>query len=217
MLKLQQITKSFNGKKVLDGINVDVADGEILCIVGQSGAGKTTLLRCIAGLEKIDSGKFLIDNQPFDPYTNPANEAVIGVVFQEFNLFPHLTVKQNITLAPTLVLKQSQKQANQKAEELLAHLKLADKAALYPYQLSGGQKQRVAIARALAMAPKILCYDEPTSALDPGLRDAVKAIILQLKQTQMTQIIVTHDIAFAKEIADKILTVKPLNAATEEG
>lgn len=210
MLELKQITKRFNDRLILDKVDLTVADGEILCIVGQSGAGKTTLLRCISGLEQIDSGQILIDGKPFDPYTNPANEAVIGVVFQEYNLFPHLTVAQNITLAPTLVLKQSKDEATKKAEELLADLQLADKADLYPYQLSGGQKQRVAIARALAMQPKILCYDEPTSALDPGLRDAVCDIILQLKKTKMTQIIVTHDMPFAQKVADKILQVKPI-------
>ena len=152
----------------------------------------------------------LFRSEPFDPYSNQTNDAVIGVVFQEYNLFPHLTVLQNVMLAPTMVLKKDTVQAQAEAKELLQKLALGGKEDLYPWQLSGGQKQRVAIARALAMRPKILCYDEPTSALDPGLRDTVKEIILDLKKEQMTQIIVTHDLAFAEEIADDILKVKPL-------
>ncbi len=187
-----------------------VEDGKILCIVGQSGGGKTTLLRCISGLEQIDSGQILVDGIAFDPYVNSTNDAVIGVVFQEYNLFPHLTVLQNVMLAPMMVLKKDKKKMQTEAQELLQKLALEDKGNLYPWQLSGGQKQRVAIARALAMKPRILCYDEPTSALDPGLRDTVKEIILDLKKDKMTQIIVTHDIDFAEEIADDILRVKPL-------
>ena len=150
MLELQNITKSFGKRKIIDGLNLQVADGEILCIVGESGGGKTTLLRCISGLETIDSGQLLIDKQPFDP-SSSTSEAVIGVVFQEYNLFPHLTVLENITLAPKMVLKKDEASAQAEARQLLAKLSLSDKAELYPYQLSGGQKQRVAIARALAM------------------------------------------------------------------
>ncbi len=163
-----------------------------------------------AGWNKSIVGRSLVDGIAFDPYVNSTNDAVIGVVFQEYNLFPHLTVLQNVMLAPMMVLKKDKKKMQTEAQELLQKLALEDKGNLYPWQLSGGQKQRVAIARALAMKPRILCYDEPTSALDPGLRDTVKEIILDLKKDKMTQIIVTHDIDFAEEIADDILRVKPL-------
>ena len=210
MLELKNISKSFDDKVILNNLNLEVKDGEILCSVGQSGGGKTTLLRCISGLEKIDGGQILIDGQVFDPYTNENNDSVIGVVFQEYNLFPHLTVLQNVTLAPTMVLKKKKEIAENEAKNLLNGLALEGKEGLYPFQLSGGQKQRVAIARALAMKPQILCYDEPTSALDPGLTATVKDIVLNLKKEGMTQIIVTHDMDFAEEIADNILKVKPL-------
>lgn len=210
MLELKNISKSFGNKVILNNLNLEVKDGEILCIVGQSGGGKTTLLRCISGLEKIDGGQILIDGQVFDSYTNENNDSVIGVVFQEYNLFPHLTVLQNVTLAPTMVLKKKKEIAENEAKNLLNGLALEGKEGLYPFQLSGGQKQRVAIARALAMKPQILCYDEPTSALDPGLTATVKDIVLNLKKEGMTQIIVTHDMDFAEEIADNILKVKPL-------
>ena len=210
MLELKEVTKKFGDRTILEHVDLTVEDGNILCIVGQSGGGKTTLLRCISGLEQIDSGQILVDGIAFDPYVNSTNDAVIGVVFQEYNLFPHLTVLQNVMLAPMMVLKKDKKKMQTEAQELLQKLALEDKGNLYPWQLSGGQKQRVAIARALAMKPRILCYDEPTSALDPGLRDTVKEIILDLKKDKMTQIIVTHDIDFAEEIADDILRVKPL-------
>lgn len=208
MLELKGITKRFGGKTILDNLNLTVTDGKILTIVGPSGAGKTTLLRCISGLETVDSGQFLLDGQPFDPATNRDNDAVIGVVFQDYQLFPNLTVRQNVTLAPTMVLKQSAAEANETAQTLLAQLDLADQADLYPYELSGGQKQRVAIVRALAMRPKLLCYDEPTSALDPDLRREVQQIIVQLRDEGITQIVVTHDIPFAEAIADQMLRVE---------
>ena len=211
MLEVQELKKSFGGRQILDGVDLTVKDGEILCIVGPSGAGKTTLLRCITGLEAADSGKFLIDGRPFDPQGTDRSDSVIGVVFQDFNLFPNLTVLENVTLAPTLVLKKAKADAQQDAENLLKELGLAGKGDLYPYQLSGGQKQRVAIARALAMKPKILCYDEPTSALDPNLRDEVAKLILGLKKDGMTQLVVTHDMEFAQKVADDILQVKALD------
>ena len=208
MLELKGITKKFGSKTILDNLNLTVTDGKILTIVGPSGAGKTTLLRCISGLETVDSGQFLLDGQPFYPATNRDNDAVIGVVFQDYQLFPNLTVRQNVTLAPTMVLKQSAAEANETAQTLLAQLNLADQADLYPYELSGGQKQRVAIVRALAMRPKLLCYDEPTSALDPDLRREVQQIIVQLRDEGITQIVVPHDIPFAEAIADQMLRVE---------
>ncbi|MFC6290271.1 amino acid ABC transporter ATP-binding protein [Levilactobacillus angrenensis] len=211
MLELKGITKKFGGKTILDDVNLTVEDGKILTIVGPSGAGKTTLLRCISGLASVDSGQFLLDGQPFDPATNRDNDAVIGVVFQDYQLFPNLTVRQNVTLAPTMVLKQSTQDANAEADRLLKQLDLGSKADLFPYELSGGQKQRVAIVRALAMHPKLLCYDEPTSALDPDLRKEVEQIILKLRDEGITQIVVTHDMPFAEAIADQMLRVEPKN------
>lgn len=211
MLKLENITKSFDGKTILDNLNLEVKDNSILSIVGPSGAGKTTLLRCIAGLEKIDSGTFVLNNHPFDPYDESEKEQVVGVVFQDFNLFPHLSVMENIALAPKLVLKQDKTAIQKKVTKLLDQLGLTSLKDQYPFELSGGQKQRVAIARALAMQPQILCYDEPTSALDPSLRDTVAQVILDLKKTGITQIVITHDPDFAKKIADQLLEVKPLN------
>lgn len=209
MLELKNIKKSFSGRKILDGISLKVIDGEIMCIVGQSGGGKTTLLRCISGLERIDEGEMMLDGRKFDPMSS--KEALIGVVFQEYNLFPHLSVLENVTLAPEIALKKDPQAVEKEARQLLKKLSLEGKENLYPYQLSGGQKQRVSIARALAMHPKILCYDEPTSALDPGLRDKVRDIILSLKNESMTQIVVTHDLKFAREIADDILKVRPVS------
>lgn len=212
MLELKNITKRFGDKTIIEGLNLTVKDGEVLSIVGPSGAGKTTLLRCITGLEKVNSGEFFVDGQAFDPYTNRANESVIGVVFQNFELFPNLTVMQNITLAPTMVLKQSQADAQAQATELLTRLNLEDHADQYPYELSGGQKQRVAIARALAMKPNVLCYDEPTSALDPNLRQEVEKLIMGLKADGITQIVVSHDLTFAENIADEMFHVEPNTA-----
>jgi len=209
MLELKNMTKSFGNRTIIKDLNLTVKDGEILSIVGPSGAGKTTLLRCITGLEKVDSGQFLVDGQAFDPYTNRTNDSVIGVVFQNFELFPHLTVLQNITLAPTMVLKESAAEAQANAQQLLDRLNLGDHGDQYPYQLSGGQQQRVAIARALAMKPNVLCYDEPTSALDPNLRQEVEKLILGLKADGMTQIVVSHDLTFAENIADEMLHVEP--------
>lgn len=212
MLELKNITKKFGERTILDSLNLEIPDGQILAIVGPSGAGKTTLLRCLSGLETPEQGSFLLNGQPFDP-ADPTNaEQIIGVVFQDYQLFPNLTVLQNITLAPKLVLKQTEKVAEKQAEKLLQQLDLAGKEQLYPYQLSGGQQQRVAIVRALAMEPQVLCYDEPTSALDPALREKVGQIILSLKNEKMTQVIVTHDMDFAKQTADKVFTVNALDA-----
>lgn len=211
MLKVTNLKKSFDGRQILDDVSFTIEDGDILTIVGPSGAGKTTLLRCITGLEAADSGTFTMDGKEFNPQDLTSADNVMGVVFQDFNLFPHLSVLENLTLAPTLVLKQERKAAEAKARELLEQLGLKGKEQLYPYQLSGGQKQRVAIARALAMQPKILCYDEPTSALDPNLRDEVANLILSLKAQGVTQLVVTHDMEFAKKIADSMLTVQALD------
>ena len=212
MLELKNITKKFGSRTILNKLNLTIPDREILAIVGPSGAGKTTLLRCLSGLERIDSGEFLWDRQKFDPTAPDSKGHIIGVVFQNYELFPNLTVIENITLAPTLVLKENAEQAQTHAQKLLQQLDLTGKEDLYPYQLSGGQQQRVAIVRALAMEPHILCYDEPTSALDPDLRTKVGEIILKLKDNnKMTQIIVTHDMEFASQVADQVFKVKALD------
>ena len=212
MLELKNITKKFGSRTILNKLNLTIPDREILAIVGPSGAGKTTLLRCLSGLERIDAGEFLWDGQKFDPTAPDSKSHIIGVVFQSYELFPNLTVIENITLAPTLVLKETAEQAQTHAQKLLQQLDLTGKEDLYPYQLSGGQQQRVAIVRALAMEPHILCYDEPTSALDPDLRTKVGEIILKLKSNnKMTQIIVTHDMEFASQVADQVFRVKALD------
>lgn len=204
MLEVKNLSKEFNGHRILRDISFTLKDGEIMTIVGPSGAGKTTLLRIIAGLETKDSGEILIDGKPYD-------SGKAGVVFQDYNLFPNLSVLQNITLAPTLVLKKSKTEAEQDARVLLKRLQMSGREQQYPYELSGGQKQRVAIARALAMKPRILCYDEPTSALDPNLRKEVEKMILSLKKSGLTQLIITHDLNFAENVADQMLKVRPLS------
>lgn len=206
MLEVKNLCKEFNNRPILKDISFTLKDGEIMTIVGPSGAGKTTLLRIIAGLETKDSGEILIDGKPYDP-------GKVGVVFQDFNLFPNLNVLQNITLAPSMVLNESKEEADQNAKKLLDQLQMTGREKQYPYQLSGGQKQRVAIARALAMKPRILCYDEPTSALDPNLRKEVERMILDLKKSGLTQLIITHDLTFAKNVADQMLKVQPLSEA----
>lgn len=204
MLEVKNLSKEFNGHQILRDISFTLKDGEIMTIVGPSGAGKTTLLRIIAGLETKDAGEILIDGNPYD-------SGKVGVVFQDYNLFPNLSVLQNITLAPTLVLKKSKTEAEQDARVLLKRLQMSGREQQYPYELSGGQKQRVAIARALAMKPRILCYDEPTSALDPNLRKEVEKMILSLKKSGLTQLIITHDLNFAENVADQMLKVRPLS------
>ncbi len=208
MLKIENLAKSFGPRQILKDVNLELDDGQILTIVGPSGAGKTTLLRIIAGLETADQGQMQLDSERYD--LSGEERGAIGVVFQDYKLFPNMSVLDNITLAPQLALKEDKATAEAEARDLLGKLEMADKSQLYPYQLSGGQKQRVAIARALAMKPKILCYDEPTSALDPAMRDQVAELILGFKETGLTQLIITHDMDFAKKVADRVFEVKPL-------
>lgn len=210
MIELKNVNKSFGSKKVINNLDLVIPDGQILAIVGPSGGGKTTLLRTLAGLETTDSGTFLLDGEPFDPTSSKEQEQVVGVVFQDFQLFPHLSVLDNITIGPRLVLKQDKETYTKKAQHLASLLGIEELLSNYPYQLSGGQKQRLAIARAMAMNPKVLAYDEPTSALDPALRQQVASLILELKADGVTQIVVTHDLVFAEEIGDHVLKVEPI-------
>lgn len=207
MIELKKISKSFGDKQVIKDFDLVIPEGQTLAIGGPSGGGKTTMLRILAGLEKADSGEFYLDGTKFDPFELKTEEQVVGVVFQDFQLFPHLSIFDNITLAPKMVLKQSKEEYTKKAEELADSLGIRDLLGNYPYQLSGGQKQRVAIARALAMNPRVLAYDEPTSALDPELRQQVEKLILSLKEEGVTQIIVTHDLVFAENVGDQLIKV----------
>mgnify|MGYP000066782791 CR=1 FL=1 len=217
MLTVKDVKKSFDGVEILKGISLTVEKGGVLAIIGPSGSGKSTLLRCITQLETVDAGEIsicgesLVKNSPTGTavYSDKAACAKIGLhiglVFQNFNLFPHFSVLQNITEAPVRVLGKTKEEANKLAHELLEKMGLQDKADAYPYQLSGGQQQRVSIARALAMNPDILFFDEPTSALDPELTGEVLKVIKGLADQNTTMIIVTHEMAFARDVSDKVL------------
>lgn len=205
MLTLKNVNKAFNGVPVLQDVSFTIEDKKTLTIVGPSGAGKTTLLRIISGLTDADSGTFEWNGKVTTPQ-DLRKQGVIGVVFQNFELFPNLSVLRNITLAPILQGKTAA-EAKKDAMRLLEQLELADQAEAFPFSLSGGQKQRVAIARALALNPQVLLYDEPTSALDPNLRESVATLIDQVKQQGMTQVVVTHDMDFAKRVADSTYEV----------
>lgn len=207
MIKIKGLSKSFGEKKILDNVNVSIAENSILTLVGPSGGGKTTLLRCLAGLETADSGEVWMNDSVLK-FSEIAGD--IGFVFQDFNLFPHFTVLENITLAPKMTKKKDKKQIDEEALKLLEKFGLKEQVNQYPSQLSGGQKQRVAIVRALIMSPKLLCYDEPTSALDPLLVDSIAETIMELKEEGMTQVVVTHDLSFAKKISDTLIEVNPV-------
>ena len=202
MLEIKNLAKAFDERVIFKDMDLTINDGEVLSIVGPSGIGKTTFLRILAGLLPADRGELILNNEPLDISGNRQG-AQVGVIFQDFNLFPQYTVKENITLAPQLVKKMTKNEANANAEELLNNLGLAEQTNQYPFQLSGGQKQRVAIARALAMKPGILAYDEPTSGLDARSTDRVINVIQHLKEQGVTQLIVTHDLPFAQAVADQ--------------
>ncbi|MCU0082949.1 amino acid ABC transporter ATP-binding protein [Streptococcus danieliae] len=208
MLELKNINKRFGERQILKNFNLNVPEKKILAIVGQSGGGKTTLLRMLAGLETIDSGQVLYNGQEI-PASELASMNLLGFVFQDFQLFPHMTVLDNLILSPVKTMNMKPDQAQQKARQLLERLGLAGLVDHYPHALSGGQKQRVALARAMMIEPEIIGYDEPTSALDPGLRLEVEKLLIQNREMGMTQIVVTHDMQFAQNIADEILEVIP--------
>ena len=208
MLELKNISKKFKDRQILSDFNLTVEENKILAIVGPSGGGKTTLLRMLAGLEKIDSGEIIYNGESL-PIDELEKRNLLGFVFQDFQLFPHLTVIENLVLSPIKTMNMAKSDAEKKAIELLEKLGLEKQINNYPTSLSGGQKQRVALARAMMIDPKIIGYDEPTSALDPELRLEVEKLILKNRELGITQIVVTHDLQFAENIADSILKVEP--------
>ena len=214
MLKIRGLKKFFGNNLVLKGVNLEINKGEIVVVVGPSGGGKTTLLRTITGLEKCDDGTIEIDGYTFckdGRYCDKKSSSIIrknvGLVFQNFNLFPHKSVLENIIEAPTRALGEKKGKGNKKSNRNIKLLGLSDKANNYPCELSGGQKQRVAIGRALALNPKLMCFDEPTSALDPSLTLDVAKLIKSLSKTGMSMLIITHDMEFAKLVSDKIVSM----------
>ena len=207
MISVKDLHKSFGGVTVLDGISTQVERGDVVCIIGPSGSGKSTFLRCLNRLETPDSGQILLDGVDLtDPRTDLDRQRMkMGMVFQQFNLFPHMTVLKNLTMAPMLLKKESQQTVEQRAMTLLDRVGLADRAGEYPARLSGGQKQRIAIVRALCMEPEVLLFDEPTSALDPEMVGEVLDVMKELAQSGMTMVVVTHEMGFAREVASRVL------------
>ncbi|QAT42410.1 amino acid ABC transporter ATP-binding protein [Aminipila luticellarii] len=207
MIEVKKLIKNFENLEVLKNIDAKVKDGEVVCVIGPSGSGKSTFLRCLNLLEEPTGGEIYIDGEQInkDGVNLNAIRQKLGMVFQNFNLFPHMTTLENITLAPVNVMGMNKKDAEKIAFELLERVGLADKAQVYPSSLSGGQKQRVAIARALAMNPEVMLFDEPTSALDPEMVGEVLEVMRGLADKGMTMVIVTHEMGFAREVADRIL------------
>ena len=205
MIEIKGLCKSFGEHEVLKGIDQNVEEGEVLCIVGPSGSGKSTMLRCINRLEEPTGGEIYIDGELVTDKNVDAMRTKMGMVFQSFNLFPHKSVLENLTIGPINVKKADRKQSEEKGLALLERVGLAEKANEYPRNLSGGQQQRVAIARALAMDPEVMLFDEPTSALDPEMVGEVLDVMKSLAKDGMTMIVVTHEMGFAKEVADKVI------------
>jgi len=209
MINIKNLHKSFGDLKVLKGIDLSIEAGQVVCIIGPSGSGKSTVLRCINRLEELTSGQIVVDG--YDLYAAGTDINYVrteaGMVFQQFNLFPHMTVLKNVTLGPIKVRGMSKAEASKLGEELLKKVDLADKAKNYPDQLSGGQKQRVAIARSLALKPKVILFDEPTSALDPELVGEVLEVMKTLAREGMTMVVVTHEMEFAREVADRVIFI----------
>lgn len=209
MIEVKNLEKSFGKNHVLRGINETINEGEVVCIIGPSGSGKSTFLRCLNLLEQPTSGEVILDGEKINAPDRDIDKIreKLGMVFQNFNLFPHMSVLDNITMAPIKVKGQARDEAEEEARRLLDVVGLLDKAEAYPSSLSGGQKQRVAIARALAMKPEIMLFDEPTSALDPEMVGEVLAVMKQLAEDGMTMVIVTHEMGFAREVADRVLFI----------
>jgi polar amino acid transport system ATP-binding protein len=206
MIKVNNLHKSFNGNEILKGLNENIEEGEVVVVIGPSGSGKSTFLRCLNLLEKPNEGEIWIDDQQINAHGVNKNHVrqKMGMVFQHFNLFPHLTVRENITLAPVKLGKMNKEQADAKAMELLQMVGLTDKADSYPSQLSGGQKQRIAIVRSLAMEPEVMLFDEPTSALDPEMVGEVLDVMRDLAESGMTMVVVTHEMGFAREVGSRL-------------
>lgn len=209
LLKIENLQKSFGDHEVLKGISTTVSKGEVVAVIGPSGCGKSTFLRTMNGLESITGGTIFFEGTAITDESVDINEIreKIGMVFQQFNLFPNMTIKENIMLAPVKRGKMSKEEASKKADELLARIGLADKADAYSPMLSGGQKQRIAIARALAMNPDVILFDEPTSALDPEMVGEVLGLMKELAQDGMTMVVVTHEMGFAREVANRVLFI----------
>ena len=205
LLQVKNLVKEYGETRILDGVNLDIAQGEVVVVVGPSGCGKSTLLRCINALEPIQGGQVLLEGEAVGRDHLEELRQKIGMVFQSYDLFPHLRVLDNITIAPIKVQKREKEEVQAEAKELLSRVGLGDKANSYPRQLSGGQKQRVAIARALAMKPDIMLFDEPTSALDPEMVGEVLAVMKDLASQGMTMVVVTHEMGFAREVGTKVI------------
>ena len=218
LIETKDLKKDFKNLQVLKGINEKIYQGEVVCIIGPSGGGKSTFLRCLNMLEIPTSGEVWFEGEKLDPESTDIDKhrQKIGMVFQQFNVFPHLTVLENITLAPILEKKIPEEKAKEKAMRLLEEVGLSDKANEYPRKLSGGQKQRLAIVRAMAMDPDVMLFDEPTSALDPEMVKGVLEVIRRLVKTGMTCVIVTHEMGFAREVADRIIFIDE-GIVVEEG
>ena len=207
MIVAENLQKRYENLDVLKGISLTINKGDVVCLVGPSGCGKSTFLRCLTRLEEPTGGKVFLDGEEVTEKEIDKTRAKMGMVFQHFNLFPHLTVKRNITLAPTRLHRMTRAQADERAMELLERIGLADKADVYPSSLSGGQKQRIAIARALAMDPEVLLFDEPTSALDPEMVGEVLELMKELARGGMTMVVVTHEMGFAREVANRVIFI----------
>ncbi len=207
MISVTKLCKSFHGMQVLNGIDLEIEKGDVICIIGPSGSGKSTFLRCLNLLEKPSSGSILFEGCELTSNSVDLNKhrQKMGMVFQQFNLFPHMTVLDNLTCAPVMLKKATKEQAEKKAMELLARIGLADRANAWPNQLSGGQKQRVAIVRALCMEPDVMLFDEPTSALDPEMVGEVLDVMKELAVSGMTMVVVTHEMGFAREVSNRVL------------